>query len=267
MNLSTQMAKRVANRPYRLLAQFYDQLSPFAPAMNRHARQQILGKILPQVRSVCDLGCGTGTTAIDFARRGRKVFAVDNSPTMCRLARQKARRAGVSVRVFCADMKTFRLPERVDLVTCEFSAINHVPRKADLVRVAGAVAQALRPGGYFSFDVDTRRTYEKMPQLTHWTEKRDFVVVLHGTYDRRREEAWLELDWFLREGKLWRRSHERAKHVCWTDAEIRHALRRAGFHRIRAWDAVRVRPTSCKSRPGYDTYYLAQKSLNKRRKN
>src|SRR3989442_11448523 len=46
------------------------------------------------------------------------------SPTMCRLARQKARRAGLPVRVICSDMRAFRLPERVDLVICEFNPLN-----------------------------------------------------------------------------------------------------------------------------------------------
>jgi hypothetical protein len=53
-------------------------------------------------------------------------IAVDLSPIMCRLVREKARRAGEVLRVLCADMRSFRLPERVDLITCEGDAINHV---------------------------------------------------------------------------------------------------------------------------------------------
>jgi SAM-dependent methyltransferase len=233
--------------------------------MNRHARRKILGKILPRVRSVCDLGCGTGTTAIELARRGRKVYALDLSPTMCRLAREKVRRAELPVKVICADMRDFRLrrrggaPEQVDLVTCEFNPLNHLPRRSDLACVARSVARALRPGGYFYFDLNTRRSLEEQYPSTHWFEKRDFCVLLRGGYHRRRKKGWLEFIWFLPEGKLWRCQRERLEDVWWSDAEIRRALQAAGFRNIRAWDAVKVRPPIPGSQPGFDMYYLAQK--------
>lgn len=267
MNLSTQMAKRVANRPYRLLAQFYDQLSPYAPAMNRHARQQILGKILLQVRSVCDLACGTGTTAIDFARRGCKVFAVDNSPTMCRLAREKARRTGLPVRVLCADMRSLRLPEAVGLVTCEFASLNHVSRKTDLAQVLRTAGRVLRPGGYFLFDINTPRSFAEQYAATQWFEARDFKLVLRGSFNRRRGKARLDFEWFMPRGSLWRHHREQVENICWSDGEIRRGLRRAGFSSIRVWDGMDVRPRIAGARRGFDTYYLAQKSLNQRRKN
>jgi len=247
--------------PYKLVARFYDQLQAAGggPAMNRHARRKVLGKILPQVRSVCDLGCGTGTTALEFARLGCRVFAADLSPVMCRIAREKARGARLPVRVLCQDLRSFRLPEQVDLVTCEFNALNHLPRKADLARAARTAFRALRPGGYFYFDVNTRRTYEELYPSAHWFETRDFCLALHGGYDRGRKKGWLEFEWFLPAGKLWRRHRERFEDVWWTEAEIRRALRHAGFQRIRAWDAAKVRPRSLRSRPGFDLYFLARK--------
>ena len=105
-----------ANRPYALLAQYYDQFFTSHLFCYGRIRHRLLGKILPQVRSACDLACGTGTTALEFARRGIRVFAVDLSPPMCGLTRSKARRAGAPVIVIRGDMRTFRLPERVDLI-------------------------------------------------------------------------------------------------------------------------------------------------------
>jgi magnesium-protoporphyrin O-methyltransferase len=42
---------------------------------------------------VLDAGCGTGALAIDLARRGAEVVAVDLSPTLVSLARERAGRA------------------------------------------------------------------------------------------------------------------------------------------------------------------------------
>ena len=65
------------------------------------------------VESACDLACGTGTTALLLARRGIRMFGVDLSPAMCRLARQKARHAGLPLVVLQADMRSFRLLARI----------------------------------------------------------------------------------------------------------------------------------------------------------
>src|SRR5437762_8782623 len=145
------MQKQAPPQRYQLQAQYYDHFFTFHHTWYRQAREKVLGRILPQVRSACDLACGTGTTAVELAGRGILVFAVDLSPVMCRFTRQRATRAGVRLRVSQGDMRTFRLPEPVDLITSEFDAVNHVPRKTDLGRVAKAAARALRPGGYFYF--------------------------------------------------------------------------------------------------------------------
>ena len=168
----------MAQRPYTLLARFYDQLTREAPRMNRHAREKVLSGILPRLRTVCDLGCGTGTAAIELARGGLRVYAVDLSPEMCRQARRKVgrlpARLRARIRIRRADMRRFRLPEPVDLVLSQFNPVNHLPRKSDLGRAFGSVARALRPGGWVCFDLNTRRTYEKFYSMTRWEEKPGF---------------------------------------------------------------------------------------------
>jgi len=253
---------RVFSRPpYAILARFYDHMVGEAVAMNHHARRKVLGPILTRARTVCDLGCGTGSTALELARSGKKVYAVDLSPAMCQMARRKIRRAHLPVKVICADMRRLRLPEPVDLVLCEFNPLNHLPRKSDLVRVARAVFRSLRPGGYSCFDLNTRRSLQEQYPATQWMETRDYCLAIHGGFHPRREKAWLAFEWFLPYGRRWRRYRERLVDTCWSAAEIRRALRRAGFTRIRHWDGAAVRPPSPHQRRGYDSYYLAQKPL------
>ncbi len=131
------------------------------PASSSAARERVLGRILPHVETACDLACGTGATALNLAHEGIRMYAVDLSPLMCRLTREKAARTRLPVRVLRADMRNFRLPEPVDLITCEYDALNHVPQPADLRTVAKVVARALRPGGYFYFDVNNSLGFER----------------------------------------------------------------------------------------------------------
>jgi SAM-dependent methyltransferase len=248
--------------PYRWLARYFDELfTPFRGPLDA-GRQQLLRRLLPHVETACDLGCGTGTTAVALARTGIIMYAVDVSPLMCRLAREKAGRAGLSMRVLRQDMRTFRLPEPVDLVTCEGDALNHVPRKADLRMVAKSVSQALRPGGYFFFDVNNSRGFKKYWSGAAWFEKPKFVVVMRHGHNLQASRAWSDIEWFIRDGSCWRRRRERVEEVCWTSDEIRHAFRRAGFDSLRAWDAAPFFKDNPLIGPGCRTFYLARKDIH-----
>jgi len=144
-------------------------------------------------------------------------------------------------------------------VTCEYDALNHVPRKSDLARVAGAAARALRPGGYFYFDVNNRLAFQRIWPGTTWFEKPGVVMLMRGGYDKRRDKGWLDVEWFVRRKGAWRRSHEHVEQVAWTRAEVLHSLRAAGFGRVVARDATPFfggHPRTC---PGCRTFYVAQK--------
>ena len=249
------------NRPYGWLARYYDHLFNFHLAWFQAARDHILGGVLPVVESACDLACGTGTTAVLLARRGIRMYGVDLSPIMCRLARAKARRHHAAVQVIRGDMRDFRLPERVDLVLCEFDALNHVPRKEDLARVAHSVSRVLRPGGHFFFDVNNRLAFEKVWPGVWWIERPGVVLVMRGGWvERDGVRGQTDAEWFVREGNLWRRRREHIEQVSWSAAEMRRAMREAGFDRVRAFDETPFFTGDPKIQPGCRTFYLARKA-------
>src|SRR5215831_1644073 len=96
-----------AQRTYRWLAVYYDRFFDGFATRAAALREQILGSLLPDVKSACDIACGTGTTALLLAGRGLRTVGVDLSPIMCRQARAKARAAGVRVRIIQGDMRDF----------------------------------------------------------------------------------------------------------------------------------------------------------------
>jgi SAM-dependent methyltransferase len=243
---------------YRLLARYYDRL--FNPARGPFCavRERILRPIMARVSSACDLGCGTGDTALSFAARGIRTFAVDLSAGMCHATREKVRRAGASVRVIHADMRNFVLPAAVDLVTCECDAVNHVPRRRDLRAVAHAVSAALRPGGYFFFDVNNAAGFKAYWRGNFWIEQPGIVAVMRSGNGSGR--AWSDVEIFVREGSLWRRRSEHVDEVCWTSEEIEGALHAAGFDDVRSWDAAPLLKSGSRIGPGCRTFYLARKS-------
>ena len=254
------MTRTTSTKPYRWLAQYYDDFFSSLRNPLEVARERLLRRILPGVETACDLACGTGTTAITLARKGIKVYAVDHSPLMCRIARDKIARSHLPVRVIEADMRTFRLPETVDLITCEYDAINHVPRKSDLRSVAKSVARALRPGGHFYFDVNNSRGFSRYWTGTFWLEKPGVVLAMRNGHNRNADRAWSDVEWFIRDGRnCWRRRQERVEEVCWPSGEISSVLEESGFDQLRTWDAAPFFKDSLMG-PGCRSIYLVRKS-------
>jgi SAM-dependent methyltransferase len=255
------MTAQVRNRPYKYLAEFYERIfTPGVSAIQEAARRAVLGEILPQVQSACDLACGSGNTAVTLAKKEIRVFAVDNSPAMCRLTGERARSAGVALQIIRADMRNFSLPEPVDFVLCEGDAINHLDCKDDLKLVAKSVAGALRPGGWFYVDANNRAGFKSYWKDTWWNERPGLVAVMRNGNDASHDRAWCDVEWFIHSGRgRWYRRHERVQEVCWNAREIRSIFRTAGFTRVRAHDASPYFKNPLIA-PGCRTLYLAQKA-------
>jgi DNA-binding winged helix-turn-helix (wHTH) protein len=247
------------NLPYGLLARYYDVLCGYAASMNRHARGRILRTILPRVRSACDIGCGSGETALDLARHGLEVHALDTSPVFCDRVRASARRARLKIVVHCDDMRDFTLPRPVDLVLAEFASLNNLADRRDLPRVFDAVAAALVDRGWFCFDVNTPLSLRTEYPQTFWHEDKRFKLVQHGSLEADGRRARLDFEWLLPSGRMLRHVRETIWHVCWTDAEIRRGLHVAGFDLVRRFDGSDVRPRTPAGKRGTDAYYLARK--------
>lgn len=93
-----------------------------------------------------DLGAGTGRVALDLARAGHEVLALDLDPELLGSLRERA--VGLPVETVCADARTFDLsPRRFGLVLAPMQTIQLLDGhdgRAALLRTALA---HLRPGG------------------------------------------------------------------------------------------------------------------------
>jgi magnesium-protoporphyrin O-methyltransferase len=97
-----------------------------------------------------DAGCGTGALSVEAARRGAEVVAVDLSPTLVELARQRLPSDVGSgrIRFHAGDMLDPALGE-FDHVVGMDSLIHYEP--ADVVRALGALAPRVRHSMLFTF--------------------------------------------------------------------------------------------------------------------
>jgi len=138
-------------RYYRERAPEYDATSrpegdPYADiAALAHAELRSLGP----VRRAIELGAGTGQFTELIAAIADDVEAVDTSPEVLALNRDKLR--APNVRYTVADVFTWRPAEPADLVVAS-ALLSHIPRER-LVAFWDAVDAMLRTGGrFFLFD-------------------------------------------------------------------------------------------------------------------
>jgi SAM-dependent methyltransferase len=97
---------------------------------------------------------------------------------MVAAARRKAHAAGVEVAFRTGDMRDFALAAPIDAVISLGDTLNHLLTMEDLTRTLGCVARTLRPGGYFIFDVNTRRGLEDWDGETFAVDSGEFAYIL-----------------------------------------------------------------------------------------
>jgi SAM-dependent methyltransferase len=105
---------------------------------------------------VLELAAGPSAHAIEFARRGARVTALDASPAMCDYARRRAReeRVDVDVDVVQGDMLRLRIPRRrFDLAIVMLDSASHILDLDAMVTHLRTVGAHLAPGGLYVMEM------------------------------------------------------------------------------------------------------------------
>jgi SAM-dependent methyltransferase len=105
------------------------------------------------VKSILDVGCGSGRHALLFGQRGYLVQGIDRSKTMLALAQQRKGELAVeNVTFHCQDATDIARGRRFDVVTALFHVINYQAGDRALDAMLACVGRHLEPGGLFIFD-------------------------------------------------------------------------------------------------------------------
>lgn len=241
-------------QPYERLAGVYDRWT----AENDYAGwaehlRRTFGELGPGAR-LLDVCCGTGRLTALMQRQGYDVTGVDRSAAMLAEAAGALRPGTPLHRADLAGSpRAEELPPPFrggghDAAVCTFDSVNYFTGDGELRALLGLVAGALRPGGLFVFDVNTRQKLEKVFADSHYGDDLgDFAYVWRNRYDPSTRTIRFLITLFTRDGEHYLRGEEEHRQRWFTHEEITAAARAAGFSVRSVTDDYSDRPATPES--------------------
>jgi ubiquinone/menaquinone biosynthesis C-methylase UbiE len=130
------------DQSYDTWAAKYDSMLNKTRDLEKKAAQETLNRY--DYKNIVELGCGTGKNTSWLLEKAEKVLAIDFSPEMQKIARQKINSPKVSF--LHADLtKEWNIHAWADLITCSL-VLEHI---RDLHFVFKQASETLLAGGYF----------------------------------------------------------------------------------------------------------------------
>jgi SAM-dependent methyltransferase len=164
--------------PYERFARFYDAAMD-DPGPRADRVLELIDRHLRGATTLLELGCGTGSI-LDRLESFPSLTGLDQSPEMLALAHQKV----PSARLIQADMSSFSLEERFDVIVCVFDSLNHLLTFESWQATFAAVHEHLNEGGLFIFDVNTIGELRRLGDEPAWVfEFDDNVLIMDVTPD------------------------------------------------------------------------------------
>lgn len=229
---------------YAVFAQFYDALTANVGYAGRADYFLSLLRRLGHTPGLTlDLACGTGSLTLELFRRGVDVYGVDGSVEMLSEARMKCAEAGADILFLCQKMQALDLYGTVDTVVCSLDSLNHLSGKGEMQQVFEKVSFFMDPGGYFLFDLNTPYKHEKV--LGNHTFVYDVGPVYCVWQNRCTPGSGrvdIQLDFFQREGRLYRRSQEHFSEFACPVEDVPAMLEKAGFGDIHIYEELTFDP-------------------------
>ena len=118
--------------------------------------RRLIQKYSPGVRSLLELGCGTGKHASFLAGMGYQIHGVDKSTGMVRQAKKRRREQNKSIasrlKFSEGDIRRIRLNQKFDAVISLFHVMSYQITDQSLKAAVRTARHHLKPNGIFIFD-------------------------------------------------------------------------------------------------------------------
>lgn len=100
---------------------------------------------------ILEMGAGTGRLTIPLAKAGYNVTALDNSPNMLNILRDKAGDTPISI--IESDMQSFCTEQKFSFIVFPYFSFQHLLTLPEQIHCLQCVKRSLVPGGRIGFDI------------------------------------------------------------------------------------------------------------------
>lgn len=129
-------------------------------------------------KTILELACGTGILAVDLAREGFHVTALDLSEEMLTIASDRAIEKNASIQFVQGNMMDLSELGQYDAVTCFSDSLCYMKNQQEIQQVFDEVYQALHEKGVFLFDVHSVYQMEKIfPEYSYHYQTEEFAFL------------------------------------------------------------------------------------------
>lgn len=184
---------------YGNFALLYDELMKDAPYDKwvKFTKEIIEGR---DIKSIVDLGCGTGEITIRLADRGRQLYGVDLSAEMLAIAEQKRVPSGSNITWIKQDIRSLQGFSDIDLCISYCDVINYIVSKSDIEKVFTNVYESLSRDGLFIFDVHSMtHVKQNMINKTFTYTDDDLAYIWHCSQGESAGEMYHDMTFFYKE--------------------------------------------------------------------
>jgi SAM-dependent methyltransferase len=184
--------------------------------------------------SVLAAGCGTGSYAVELARRGCAVTAIDASPELIAVAREKIKKHNLPVDYRVGDILKLPATPKFDAILCR-GVLNDMIDDGDRQAAFDAFARALRRDGMLMLDVREwfatahRKSDNPIFEKTVKTDAGTLVFQSVSCLDHKKRQLFVTEGHSFGQGNVSVVTEYKFVMRCWTKGELCTGLDRAGF--------------------------------------
>lgn len=192
-----------------------------------------------RVKTVLDLGCGTGAHSLELAARGYEVTGVDISPEMIAIAERKKDEAGaVNVAYYVSDIADVDLGREFDAAIMMFNVIGYLADRDQRQAALTNVRKHLDAGSPFVFDFwygpalledPPGQTFRQIP-----VDGGEILRAASTRFDVEKRVCDITISvWRIEGDRVAGRTSERHRVTFFFEDELASSLRRCGIELVR----------------------------------
>jgi len=185
------------------------------------------------VKTLLDVGCGTGTLTAIMAQRGYEMVAADASSDMLCIAQEKFSELDnvIPPLFLCQSMTELDLYGTVDATISCLDSVNYLP-PSDMPEFLRLLHLFIEVDGVFIFDINSPERLRALDGFTSVDEDENSLCLWRADFDESENALYYGMDLFTRRGRFWQRSFEEHVEYAYEPQELVSLLENAGFTNI-----------------------------------